>query len=213
MDSPILKSDINTMLQSILLSGVGYTNRYEIQFGLPTLLRGRGVGIDLNTSLRCTSITVPSKSLNTVNYRLYGPARNMPTEITYTGELNATFLLSADLRERRLFETWIDGIANPFDYKLSYYDDYITNLEITTLAKDDSMTHLCVVEEAYPKSIGDIQLGYDKDGELMQQEVTFCFRKFVSLYSNYSPAASNPNLTPQVQNKIPNPFKYKIPGL
>jgi hypothetical protein len=51
------------------------------------------------------------------------------------------------------------------------------------------------LEEAYPKAVGEIQLGYDKDGDLMQQEVTFHFRKFRSAYSEYN---STPRISPTI---------------
>ncbi len=40
------------------------------------------------------------------------------------------------------------------------------------------MVFVSELEEVYPKSIGDISLGYDKNDEIIKQEVTFHFRKY-----------------------------------
>jgi hypothetical protein len=176
--------NINSMMDSILQSGVAHGNRYEM-----IILPPRELTVDFSflqqLSVRCSSISIPSKSLATQSNRLYGPARNFPFEMTYPGELNATFILSADLRERQFFDAWLDYICNPQDFKMEYYDNYVTEIQINALNRDDGFYHVCTLEEAYPKSVGEIQLGYDKDGDLMQQEVSFHFRKFRSDYVSY----------------------------
>ena len=113
---------INTMMDSILRNGVAHGNRYEM-----IILPPRELTVDFafleQLSVRCSSISLPSKSLATQSNRLYGPARNFPFEVTYAGEINATFILSADLRERQFFDAWLNYICNPEDFKMEYYDN------------------------------------------------------------------------------------------
>jgi len=180
-----LQSGIGSMMQSIIESGVAYGNRYEVLILPPPILRS-GVSPQ-SLSIRCSNATIPNKTLGTQSNRLYGPARNFPFEISYAGETNLSFLLSADLRERQFFDSWIDSISDPSSYKVEFYDNYVTEVQIITLGKDDSPSHILYLEEAYPKAIGEIQLGFDKDGDIMQQEVTFAYRKFRSSYSTYAP--------------------------
>jgi hypothetical protein len=120
----------------------------------------------------------------------------MPYEQIYSGELNLSVVLSADLRERAFFETWMSLISSTSNYKFAYYEDYISNMEISVITKNDFATHKFIVEEVYPKALGDIQLGYEKDNEVMRQDITLSFRKYTPQYIgpgiNTSVAAANP---------------------
>ena len=178
-------SNINEIINSITSSGVAYNNRYEVLINYPTALIQKNYNSIREISVRCESISVPGRSFSTTPYRFYGPARNMPYETTYSGELSMSVIVSADLRERRFFESWMDSICNPFNYKMNYYDQYTTNMEIRILNKTDTSSQIFLVEEVYPKALGEIQLGYDKDNEIMKQEVTLSFRKYQSAYTPY----------------------------
>jgi len=106
----------------------------------------------------------------------------MPYEPIYSGEMTLTMILSSDLRERKFFEDWMDIVCSKSNYKFGYYDDYVTNMEITLTTKSDEPTYRFYVEEAYPKAIGDLQVGYDKDNDFLRQDITLCFRKYTPEY-------------------------------
>ncbi len=190
----LIPANISGMMDSIIRNGVAHGNRYEVVILPPRELQVQTDFLNQLT-VRCSSVSLPSKTLQTQSNRLYGPARNFPFEMAYAGEINMTYVLSADMRERRFFDAWLDFICNPQDFKMEFYDNYVTEIQIYTLGRDDSITQLCILEEAYPKAVGEIQLGYDKDGDLMQQEVTFHFRKFRSSYSEYN---STPRISPTI---------------
>jgi hypothetical protein len=180
------------MLQNIYQDSLLFTNRYELIVNAPKKM---GAFVSRTMTLRCNSVSVPGRSLSTTNYRFYGPQRQMPYEPLYTGELGVSYILSGDMRERVFFENWLDIICNKNNYKFSYYDEYITTLTLNVLDKTDSVVYSAEIEEAYPKQIGEIGMGYDKENEYMIQDVTFAFRKYTprSVTIN-SPAQS------QIQN-------------
>lgn len=185
MGKGTIPSNINNVVDAITKSGLAFANRYEVFFTVPN---GFGVS-DRDTlqylSIRCDSISIPGRSFSTTPYRFYGPARNMPYEPIYAGELTASIVLSGDMRERKFFEDWMDLICSSSNYKFNYYDDYISDFEISVLTKDEINTYTVFVEEAYPKAIGDIQVGYDKDNEYLKQDVTFAFRKYTPQQTGY----------------------------
>lgn len=185
-------ASINSMMASIQNEGVLFSNRFEVIFTPPKIIEYspafRGMP---NLTLRCESVLVPGRSFNVTPYRIYGPARNMPTEAIYSGEISMTFLLSADLREREFFETWMNSISNPIDYKFEYYYSYISNVQVNILNRNDDISHISMIEEVYPKTIGDLQMGYDRDNDTIKQEITFAFRRYIPDYN-----------TPRVQSAI-----------
>lgn len=64
-------SNINNMMSSILGNGVAFSNRYEVQFYLPSDFMGIEGSLDnvRNLELRAESVTIPGRSLSTTPYR------------------------------------------------------------------------------------------------------------------------------------------------
>ena len=189
----LVPSNINEMIQAINRSGVAYSNRYELMFGIPSVFPTGNPAELKNLTVRCDSVTVPGRGFSTTPYRFYGPARNMPYEPIYSGEINISVILSADLRERKFFEDWMNFVCSRDNFKFGYYDDYITDLEITVFGKDEAPTHKFFVEEVYPKSIGDLQMGYDKDNDYLRQDITLSFRKYTPQYIGMPRSKPEPN--------------------
>lgn len=192
----LVPSNINEMIQAINRSGVAYSNRYELMFGIPSVFPSGNPAELKNLTVRCDAITVPGRGFSTTPYRFYGPARNMPYEPIYSGEINISVILSADLRERKFFEDWMNFVCSRDNFKFGYYDDYITDLEITVFGKDEAPTHKFFVEEVYPKSIGDLQMGYDKDNDYLRQDITLSFRKYTPQYIGMPVSKPTPNAGP-----------------
>lgn len=172
-------SNINQIVEEIKSSGLAYSNRYEVTINTPAIMQISNLSIMRSISLRCDSVTIPGRSFSTTPFRYYGPARNMPYEQIYSGEVGLTFILSEDLRERDFFESWMAGISNLTDYKMEFYNNYTSTMEIDVINKDqDAPLYKFTVDEIYPKALGDIQVGYDKDNDFMRQDVTMSYRKY-----------------------------------
>ena len=179
-------SSVSNIYQSIANNGLSYTNRYIAEFSLPKILQKNFPEL-INLIVRCSSATIPGRNISTVGYRLYGPARQMPYEILYGGEISLNYILSSDLREREFFERWMSGVVNNGNYKMGFYDDYVGQLTIHILDKTDKIAYTAVVEEVYPKTVGDLAMGGDKENEYMTQEVTFGFRRYTSQFKTKNP--------------------------
>lgn len=210
-----LPSNINEIVRNITNSGLAYSNRYEIDITFPRRHPSRN-NLELRSMLvRCDSVIIPGRSLSTAPYRFYGPARNMPYEPIYSGEMNISIILSADMRERNFFEAWVNSIVSPVNFKFAFYEDYVTTMRITAIDKSDIPAALFVVEEVYPKSIGDIQMGYDRENDFLKMETTLCFRKYYPEYigsiqpppllANTIPTAPTNQPPPLISNTLPDP--------
>lgn len=182
-------ADISGLIENIKTTGLAYSNRYEVIFNSPSGFGMSDMPTLRSLSLRCDSVAIPGRSFSTTPYRFYGPARNMPYEPIYSGEISLSIILSEDMRERNYFEMWMDKICDRTNYKFGFYDDYVTDLLIVPLNKSDSVSYQFVVEEAYPKSIGDLQMSYDKENDFLKQDVVMSFRKYsVQYYGMQQPA-------------------------
>ena len=76
------------------------------------------------------------------------------------GEISTTFYASSDMRERKLMEDWQDAVVDPDSFDLNYYDDYVGELKVFLLDKQEKRVYGVELREAYPKSIDVIALGH-----------------------------------------------------
>lgn len=187
-------SNINEIFSSVFGTGVAYNNRYEVLINYPPAFVSMSSETARQLAIRCDAITIPGRGFSTTPYRFYGPARNMPYEPLYSGELTMSVIVSDDLRERAFFELWMNSVCSQNDYKFNYYDQYTAPLVISILDKTSAVKYQILVEEAYPKAIGDIQLGYDKENEFVRQDVTIAYRK-------YSPVEVRPTIVPPLLSR------------
>ena len=164
------------MLDSLKKNSIAVANRYEVMFSIPSY--DGGPEFLRHLSIRCESVSLPGRSIATYPYRLYGPARNMPYEQIYSGEISLTFLMNSDWDERGFFENWMFGVCGTHDFKINFQSSYKAMMTITTMDKTDTPIIQMILVGVYPKIIGDIQLGYDKDNEVVRQDVTFCYRMY-----------------------------------
>lgn len=176
-----IPANIEEMKNSILRGGLVFTNRYEVLITPP-------MGVNWSSddqrhlSVRCDSISIPGRSLATNSYRLYaGPARQLPTSVVYGGDMTASIILSEDMRERSFINDWMSLIVNPQTYKFSHYDTYTTNISIRVLNRSDQCIREIILEETYPKSMADIEMGYEKDNEIAKMSVVFAYRKYFDI--------------------------------
>lgn len=177
-------ANISQLVQTVMTSGLAYSNRYEVAFNLPQGWKGRSIRPEIlrSVSMRCDAVTIPGRSFSTTPFRFYGPARNMPYEQIYSGEMTLSVILSQDLREKQFFEDWMAIVSDTANYKFEYYDQYVTDTQIAVLDRSDNVNYVVTVNETYPKMIGDLQVGYDKDNEFLRQDITLCFRKYTVQY-------------------------------
>jgi len=200
-----IPSNINEMMENIKRDSIAYVNRFEVEILPPRIVPiGLLPSVSRSLTLRCNSVSIPGRSLTTQNYRFYGPQRQMPYEPLYSGDMNITYILSSDLRERIFFETWLDGICNPQNYKFSFYEEYITNMQIRMLDKTDTVVYTAILEEVYPKQVGEIMMGYEKDNEMATQDIILAYRKYTPIFSVNTAPLPIPSPLPQQAQPNPN---------
>jgi hypothetical protein len=195
-------SRIENMISNIVDNGLLTTNRYVALFQLPKTMLDENPNVP-NITIRCSNVTIPARNVSTVGYRIYGPARQMPYEILYGGEITLTYVLSSDMRERGFFEKWMNSVISNRDYKGGFYDDFVGTLEVVVLDRSDQLAASFLVEEVYPKTVSDITLANDRENEYMTQEITLVFRKYTSLFFTKQYPEYNGGDSPALRSRIP----------
>lgn len=162
-------------------------NLYEVQVGLPPGLgafynNAQSISTD-RLSYMIKQVTVPGKSLGTIDARRFGPVFKVANDMI-VDTVAMTVMLSTDYREHALFEGWISavtGVVKAQDkrqkYTLSYYEQYVSWVDIIPVLRvGESAPVKISLEEAYPTNVGPIELSWGSDGQVAEFNVTWSFR-------------------------------------
>ena len=141
-----------------------------------------------NVALMCNAITLPTRDVNTVDHRMYGPGRKMPYAYSFNGTIECSFYGDKFLRQRLFFENWQKGIMNINSHNMKYYDDYVGSIDIFTLGQFDAgredearVTYGVRLYECYPQTIGSIEYAYGNNDQATIVPITLNFRTWRNL--------------------------------
>ena len=148
----------------------------------------------------CSGAQLPDRTIeDTTADQFYGPERMIARGMNFA-PLGLTFMLDSELSERAVFESWQNIIINQRTFNANFYDEYVGKVFIFPLHENRSEAtntkpkgidnpdmsgplarltlsgYYCELIEAYPKSIGAVELGYEKGSEFAKQSVTFNYR-------------------------------------
>ena len=166
------------------IGGFAKGNRYNVTFtGIPT---GLSTTVNENLQYLCESVSLPTKGIASNAHDIYGPPREIPYRETFT-EAALSFILDDKFTVKRFFDDWQEKIIDPISGNVSYWNDFVATINITRLSNDatnfETATDKYKIElrEAYPSAVGEIALGHTQGGEILRLNVTFKYRKWMSL--------------------------------
>lgn len=130
-----------------------------------------------NVSMRCESINLPGRNLNTFDdTTIYGPRRTVVDGASFDDGVEMIFTASTDMRERVYFEKWQHAAFDQETWNVSFYKDYIGMVEIYTLNINEERMYGVRLYECFPKTIAASQLSYATTNEAMKITVSMNFR-------------------------------------
>ena len=182
-------------------NGYAQPNRYEVLIFPPAKLGGgnqsnifSGLERQSDTrsiSLRAQSLNMPGRNLATTDdSNVYGPKREVVEGVNYAEEISIDFQASSQLSERVFFENWQRQAFNETTWNIGYYNDYVGEIQIFVLDRQDKRRYGIKLWEVFPKTIGANQLAYDANDTLMLTNVSFSFRYWTSLDQNQNPGTN-----------------------
>lgn len=208
--------NITDFRSSINTRGVLKSNKYLVEFGIPTYLRNRyGTDDQSLMSLRCESVSIPGFDFLSADGppRMgYGAIEKHPYVPGFTG-LNLTFLLDSKSKIYNFFFDWAMSIVN-FNgrggtnfsrddgwsaYEVGYKVFYKTDLKIMIYdgvksEKSNSVAGNEILKlnifDAFPMGMPSVPLAWDSP-DLIRLSIPFTFTDF-SIDRNNPPKAPEP---------------------
>ena len=182
--------------------GYALPNRYEVVIIPPAKVGGGGQENIFNNSersanvrdisLRVESVILPGRTLTTVQEsNVYGPDREIVEGVTFADEITIDFQSSAGLEERVFFENWQKQAFNEQTWNLGFYNDYIGEMQIYLLDRQDKRRYGLKLWEVFPKTITALSLNSTQATEIAKTNVSFSFRYWTNLDQKQQPPGSN----------------------
>ena len=158
--------------------GYAVPNRFEV-----LITRPRGSASEnRQVSMRCESVNLPGRNLNSAtDSNIYGPTREIVIGVTYAEDITMTFQAGSGLEERVFFEEWQALAFDERSWNVSYYNDYISTVDVYVLDRQDNRRFGLKLHEAFPKTIAGTDLSQSANNELVKIAVTFSFRYWTTL--------------------------------
>jgi hypothetical protein len=199
--------------------GMARTNRFKVSFSMPNcLMNGYATPPD-DTDLRkihlfCDQIQIPGVNYSTIQNRTFGEFRETPYEKLYDA-VNISFYVDKDMMVKSFFDTWMSGIQDKYTRTFNYYNEYVTDFTLEVLDTVDNTVYIVDLHEAYPKTIGAIQLDQGSK-DIMKLSVTMQYKYFRAFKSSFEDRRDSFGTAPTLssfnsQNFIANPLSF--PGV
>jgi len=175
---------IKDFVAEVKRGAVARSNRYAIIMVPPVAVTGKGEYINPDfSSLRkillfCDSVQLPGVNYSTIQNRSFGEFREVPYEKLFDN-INISFYVDQDLKVKKLFDEWINGIQNPRTRTYNYYSNYVTDMVIEVQDINDRTRYEVNLYECYPKTISSIQLDASSK-DVMKLTVGMQFRYWTS---------------------------------
>lgn len=159
--------------KSSFATEIARPNRFDVNITVPTVLDS---GASRILTYRCENAQLPSRTFATAEQKTYGPVEKYPYLTTYN-DLELTFIVSDDMLEKYIFDSWLESINPSTTNNFSYKSDYSTIITVNQYNLQNEITYSADFIEAYPISINQLDLDWSADG-YHKLTVTFAYTRW-----------------------------------
>lgn len=141
----------------------------------------------------CRSVSLPDMSLNFAEIRPqgFGKPEKRPSEFT-AGQLSGIFMVDSKFGVMKFFHRWMQTVVNIKDYngvytedfdgklpyEFAYKNEYVATMEILLYSGNDGRyVYTYKFGNVYPLAVGNIDMAWENQAEVMVLPVTFAFDK------------------------------------
>lgn len=199
--------------------GLARSNRFQVIFTPPQvsllntdatsliggLLSGGGLKNVINDprdiSLLCESVSLPGRSISTIDYMAEKQSIKMPYTYIDT-PVQMTFMITNDYYMRTVFENWYSSIFNTERYKVGYKKDYSTDIVIQQLNSKNIPVFGVKLEKAFPIEMTALELSNATENDYLRMTVTFAYDKYIEENAVSSTLSAVSSVLGQAQNTL-----------
>jgi len=164
-------------------------NKFDVSIPIPLpLILYRNTAQQLK--FRCESASLPGRTLQTVDQKIYNIVEKFPYATTYN-DIDLTFIVSDSMEEKEFFDAWLEFINPSTNFNVKYKGDYTTSVTITQYDVRNQSSYAVELIDAFPVSVNQLDLDWQNDGH-HKLVVTFAYTywKNANILSNLKGAVA-----------------------
>lgn len=207
--------NINAFLSAVREKGLLFPTNQLVYFPLPAGLLGRGDSTQLTEIARdtvtwCDGSAIPDiiHAGPDIRHSGYGPTEKRVVTFVHS-EVPLTFICGADAEQWHLIREWmfmksnqrrkgsllqatnLAGGGKPMDpYEVSFPEDWMTNLVISTFSDEGVERMRVVLQDAHPTSMSQIKLGWGERKDACHFTASFAM---TSWYFDFEAVTETPS--------------------
>lgn len=184
---------INEFITAFGESGYARANRFRVSFQMPSGIGEAGYFTNTNSErgniaatqnrlngkgavdIMCHTCTLPSREIQGIELKQYGPVHRMPVTGSYM-PVSFAFYSGADLAVREYFETWQTAAINISSNTFNFYDEYTSDIKIQVLDVEDQVKYTVDIYEAWPSSVSQVDYSYSNNDTAQSFMVVMQYR-------------------------------------
>jgi hypothetical protein len=151
---------------------VARSNRFDVFIPIPLGL-SPFLGESRALALRCENAQLPSRNLSTAPSKIYGVTEEYPYASTFD-DVSLTFVVTEDMKEKNLFDSWMNYINPISTYNVKYKNQYAVPIVIRQYDLQNRLTMSVTLLDAYPKAVNQMDLDWASDA-IHKVTVTFAY--------------------------------------
>lgn len=152
---------------------IARANRFDVLIPIPFVLVGTPYVSAKSLTYRCETANLPGRTMATAEQKTYGPIEKFPYLMTYN-DMDLTFLVDDDMKQKYLFDGWLDLINPYLNNNYGYKEEYATTITINQYDVTNKLSYSADLIDAYPISVNQMDLDWSNEG-LHKLTVTFAY--------------------------------------
>lgn len=185
------------MIPALHLFDKGYApaNRYQIEFNLPRGIPDTPGAFKPSTEIRswhnrlngqgkinmlCHTCTMPQRNLLAYEHK----QENVPYKVPYSQNYdNVSFVFYGDgeMAARKFFDIWQSTVINIKNNTLNFYDEYVADVVIKQLNKENKPIYGVKLFEAYPTAVTAIDYAYSNTNQVQNISIVMSYKYWLPL--------------------------------
>ena len=133
------------------------------------------------------AVDMPGRALDTTDFRIYGPKRQIVTGHSFSGEITMSVYCDKYLRQRSFFEIWQKAAFDQGSNNVHFYDEYTGGLRIYQLGSfagnddKDRIAYGVELFEVFPKTISAVSYSNEAENQIQKISVSLAFRNWINI--------------------------------
>lgn len=162
--------------------GFALSSQFAIEFSFPFDwdMPSRVTNEFENILMLCEQTFIPGLSFLTSPVRTTGEVREVPYEKSFD-PIQFIFLLDRNLKQKLLFDRWMDRIQGMGTRIFQYPEEYVRDITVYSYDRNNGIRHKTILRDAFPKTIGQVSLSYDNK-DVARLPVVLSYKYFETFY-------------------------------